>query len=205
MAIDCILIKDFQFDSFPTSGSNNIMTSGNIYKALSQKLGKDETVTNAEFANMANSAFQADRADRLTNYITLQTNLGMSPLPKDFAGDMDTTIGVTGTLPITNGGTGTTSLPSGLLVGSGTSAISARTITNNTSTATAISGSTNIPTMNTLKYALDRTTNRTTDITSADTNYGTVMLRGIQASTTNLISGTSTLTSGVLYLVYEQV
>lgn len=46
---------------------------------------------------------------------------------------------------------------------------------------------------------------RSTTITNAsgDTNYGTSMVRGIQASTTDLTAGSSTLKSGDIYLVYE--
>lgn len=73
------------------------------------------------------------------------------------------------------------------------------TSTNNTSTTADISRNTNIPTMNTLSYAL----NRTTGIGSADTNYSTSMMRGISAGTSDLTAGTSALTSGAIYLFYE--
>ena len=71
--------------------------------------------------------------------------------------------------------------------------------TNNTSTTAAISRNTNVPTMNTLSYAL----NRTTGIGSADTNYSTSMMRGIAAGTADLTAGTSALTSGAIYCVYQ--
>lgn len=59
-----------------------------------------------------------------------------------------------GTLPVAQGGTGATTFTSGaLLIGNGTSAVSTRAITNNTSNTAAGTG-TNIPTMNTLYYAL---------------------------------------------------
>ena len=48
-------------------------------------------------------------------------------------------------------------------------------VTNNTSTASSIAGSTNLPTMNTLRYAL----NRTTSVGAADTSYTTYMARGM--------------------------
>lgn len=47
-------------------------------------------------------------------------------------------------------------------------------VTNNTSTSGSIAGSTNLPTMNTLRYAL----NRTTSVAAADTGYTTYMARG---------------------------
>ena len=46
--------------------------------------------------------------------------------------------------------------------------------------------------------------NRTTAVNVADTNYGTVMARGIYAGTTDMTDGVTDLTSGVIYLVYEE-
>lgn len=48
-------------------------------------------------------------------------------------------------------------------------------VTNNTSTSSSIAGSTNLITMNTLRYAL----NRTTSVGAADTSYTTYMARGM--------------------------
>lgn len=45
--------------------------------------------------------------------------------------------------------------------------------------------------------------NRTTAVNVANTSYGTVMARGIYAGTTDMTAGSSSLTSGVIYLVYE--
>lgn len=45
--------------------------------------------------------------------------------------------------------------------------------------------------------------NRTTPVHESDTNYDMAMARGIMASTTDLIAGSSSLTSGTVYLVYE--
>ena len=57
-----------------------------------------------------------------------------------------------------------------------------------------------------VKSAYDRAgtlMNRSTAVNTADTNYTTVMARGIYAGTTDLTAGTSELTSGVIYLYYE--
>lgn len=57
-----------------------------------------------------------------------------------------------------------------------------------------------------VKSAYDRAgtlMNRTTVVNTADTNYSTIMARGIYAGTTDLTAGTSELTSGVIYLYYE--
>ena len=64
--------------------------------------------------------------------------------------------GITGTLPVNHGGTGATSFTANSIIISGstsTSALTTRAITNNTSN-TAITASTNIPTMNTIYYGL---------------------------------------------------
>ena len=45
--------------------------------------------------------------------------------------------------------------------------------------------------------------NRSTAVNVADTNYSTVMARGIYAGDTDLTPGTSLLTNGVIYLYYE--
>ena len=105
-----------------------------------------------------------------------------------------------GTLPVARGGTGAASLTSGnALIGAGTGAVTTRAIKDNTSASAALTASSALVTMNTLRYAL----NRTTGPGAADTNYTTGMMRAIQASTTDLTAGSSSLTSGVIYLVYE--
>lgn len=45
--------------------------------------------------------------------------------------------------------------------------------------------------------------NRTTAVNQADTNYGTIMARGIYAGTADLTENVSSLTSGVIYIYYE--
>lgn len=105
-----------------------------------------------------------------------------------------------GTLGVARGGIGASTLTSGAaLIGNGTSAVSTRSITNNTANTTAISGSTNLVTMNTLRYAL----NRTTGPLSADTNYSTYMMRAIGANTTAMTANSTSLTSGCVYLQYS--
>lgn len=110
------------------------------------------------------------------------------------------TAGSNPTVTVAQGGTGATTFTSGqALIGAGTGAVTTRAITNSTATTTAITGSTNLVTMNTLKNAM----NRTTGIGTADTNYGTSMVRAISAGTSDLTAGSSTLLSGAIYIVYE--
>jgi hypothetical protein len=104
------------------------------------------------------------------------------------------------TVPVTKGGTGATMLSSGqALIGGGKDAITTRAIQNNLYNTDAITASTNLVNMNTLRYAL----NRTTGICTADSNYGTVMMRGIKMGMNDMTAGSSELTSGAIYLVYE--
>ena len=44
--------------------------------------------------------------------------------------------------------------------------------------------------------------NRLTNVDDADTNYSTPMVRAIYAGTTDMVDGTTSLTSGTIYLVY---
>lgn len=93
----------------------------------------------------------AASATKLATARTIQTNLG-STSSASFNGTANVTPGVTGTLGVANGGTGLATLPSGqVLVGNGTSAITTRSITNNTS-KTYISYNSNLMTTNTLAY-----------------------------------------------------
>lgn len=47
--------------------------------------------------------------------------------------------------------------------------------------------------------------NRNTAVNTANTDYGTVMSRGIYAGTEDMIEGETPLASGVIYLVYKEV
>lgn len=94
-----------------------------------------------------------------------------------------TSANVTGTVGVIHGGTGKTTWTANYAVITGSSATGAfqqRAITNNTANTTALTRSTNLVTMNTLSYGL----NRTTALQSADTNYTTYMARGEALFTT---------------------
>lgn len=105
-----------------------------------------------------------------------------------------------GTLAVARGGTGKDTLATGeALVGAATGAVTTRPIKNNTATSTALVANTELVTQNTLRYH----TNRLTSVAAADTGYTTCMARGIVCSTTDLTPGTSALTNGTIYLVYE--
>ena len=133
--------------------------------------------------------------DGVTSNIQTQLNGKAPSTHTHAAGDI-----TSGTLGVARGGTGATTFTSGAaLIGAGTGAVTTRAITNNTSATSAITGSTNLVTMNTLKNAM----NRATAPSAADTAYTTAMVRAIKASTTDLTAGSSALTSGTIYIVYE--
>lgn len=94
------------------------------------------------------------------------------------AATADSAATLSDTLGVGKGGTGKTSFTANQAIISGsttTGAFTSRAITNNTATSTAITGSTNLVTMNTLRYAI----NRTTSVAAADANYTTYMTRGV--------------------------
>lgn len=163
-----------------------------------KSLSNDITLTASDVGALP-STDTAVAATKLATGRTIKTNLG-STTAATFDGTSNITPGISGTLPVANGGTGQTTLTSGYaLIGNGTSAVGLRAITNNTSTTAAIAGSSNLVTMNTLRYAL----NRTTGVNSSDTNYSTPMVRAIYAGTGSLTAGSSALISGVIYLKYK--
>lgn len=202
-------------DTTPTSGSTKMVTSGGVYTALSGKAESSHTHTKSEITDfptsMTPTAHNHAAGDitsgtlavgrggtGVTSNPSMLTNLGSTTAASVFAASPRP--GVTGTLPVANGGTGATTFTSGAaLIGAGTGAVTTRSITNSTAATTAITGSTNLVTMNTLRYAM----NRTTGLGSADTNYSTSMVRGISAGTSDLTAGSSSLTSGAIYIVYE--
>ena len=103
---------------------------------------------------------------------------------------------ITGTMSVSKGGTGTTTFTSGTaIIGNGTDAFTTRSITNNTGTSDSISGSTNLITLNTLRYAI----NRTTSVAAADTNYSTYMARGTSLNSTE----TTPAANGTVAWTYE--
>ena len=149
-----------------------------------------DQITDIQQGNIA-----AGKATKLETARNIHVNLA-SDNAASFDGTANANPGVTGVLDVPNGGTGASSLASGkVLIGNGTSAVATRDITDNTATSGAITANTNIPTMNTLKNAL----NRTTSAAAADTNYSTVMVRGIAAGTGD---APSSLPNGAIWIKY---
>lgn len=131
----------------------------------------------------------AGSATKLAEAKTIQTNLA-STSSASFDGSADITPGVTGILPVANGGTGVSSFTANRVIMSGTSTtanLTTRAVTNNTSN-TAATASTNIPTMNTLFYTLAQ-------INNANQTHATNVYAPTTAGTANqiLVSAGGTL------------
>lgn len=120
---------------------------------ISQNANGVITVTKKNLDTSGTWSGNAGSATKLETARSLTTKLN-STTAVTFDGSADqNTIPVTGILPIANGGTGTNTLTSGeALIGNGTSAITTRAITNNT-TATVAAKTNNLITNNTLYYA----------------------------------------------------
>lgn len=107
-----------------------------------------------------------------------------------------------GIFPVARGGTGASTLASGeALIGNGTNAVGTRAISNLTAKG-ALTGSTNLATANAVVYHAQNRLNRTTAVNAADTAYTTYMARAIAANTSAMTAGSTSLTSGSIYLQY---
>lgn len=136
------------------------------------------------------TAAELNYVDGVTSNIQTQLN---NKAPSEHSHEV---ADITGTMPISKGGTGATTFSSGTaIIGNGTGAFTTRSITNNTGISGSISGSTNLITLNTLRYAL----NRTTSVAAADTNYSTYMARAISLSSTE----TTPTINGTIVWIYE--
>lgn len=82
-------------------------------------------------------------------------------------------------------------------------AAAAKGVTDNTTTTALLSSDTNVPTARAVKYFGNYLLARDTRVVDANTSYTTTMARGISLNTTDLTAGTSALTNGVIYMVYE--
>lgn len=157
----------------PTDTSRQAAITSSNAASVRNTLGLGNTSGAVPVANGGTGATTASAA---------LTNLGAAAASHTHAtGDI-----TSGTLGVARGGTGASSFTANSAIVSGsstTAALTTRAITNNTAATSAITGSTNLVTMNTLKNAL----NRATAVASADTNYTTYMARGTALFSTDTV------------------
>lgn len=182
-----------------TSHTNNTSNPHNVTKAQ-LNLGKVDNTADAEktVKSASTCTGNAATATKFETARTIQIALD-STEAASFDGTQNVTLGVSGILPVANGGTGASTLASGaVLIGNGTGAVQTRAITNNTSKGTA-EANTNIVTANTLVYHSQMRMNRTTNVHAADTSYTTYMARGIALVT----AAPTSMVNGACAFVYE--
>ena len=128
---------------------SNIDSNGNVYRAMIAASTNSTTLTTT-ILNYNYSKHLAS-ASHIHGNITTDGKVGTVSDKALFTGTSGTV--TSGTLPVAAGGTGLTTVTSGsVLIGNGTSALTTRAITNNTSATTATTNS-NLITGSTLYYA----------------------------------------------------
>lgn len=191
----------------PQAGDYTAADVGAVSSSLTingKPLTGNITLNAADIGAVSSISGVAASASKLEKAIDLKTSLGVTTVPNKFDGSMISyNIPVAGTLPVGNGGTGKTSLASGeVLVGNGGSPIGTRPITNfGNYTGAFINSSqpaSNLINANTLWHVLGRDTGVRTSASLND-----IMVRGIYAGISDLTANSSSLVSGVIYLVYE--
>lgn len=141
-------------------------------------------------------------AKQLSTSCKMTTQLG-STSSGNYSGNQDKlNIGVSGTLPVGNGGTGCATLTSGaLLVGNGSSAINTRTIINNTSQgALGWSSSTgngiHIPTLNTLAFWNGAFASTSSNLQYCDRGrFGTIIKTNLNSNVSTYLNGNGAWTT----------
>ena len=154
----------FYKDEVNSSGNsvrNWDVNAGYLYIGQPCKQGGVDTIQNipvcVEYATTTTTATNATSANKLSTAREIITNLS-STTPASFNGTAKAAPGVTGTLSVTNGGTGANSLASGeVLIGNGKETVTTKAITNNINISDAgwtssSENGTNLITLNTLAY-----------------------------------------------------
>lgn len=156
----------------------------------------------------------ANTATKLETARTITANLASSTAGS-FDGSANITVGVTGTLPIANGGTGLTSAPSMLVNLASTTATSplqasprpgvtgTLPIANGGTGQTTAAGVRNALGLGNTTGAVPIANGGTGATTAADARTALGCAPAYIYSTTDLTAGSSALTTGTLYIVYE--
>lgn len=195
-------------------GTNNnvfVIRNDNTKVAFSSNNNFFATVTHDGVAKWLGNA---NTATKLATARTITANLASSTAGS-FDGSANITVGVTGTLPIANGGTGLTSAPSmlvNLASTTATSPLQASPRPGVTGTLPIANGGTGQTTAAGVRNALGLG-NTTGAVPIANGGTGATTAAAARTalgcapaytySTTDLTAGSSALTTGTLYIVYE--
>lgn len=194
-----------------TTASTSITTNDSETAILSHNAFEFARITNAGVAKWLGNA---NTATKLATARTITANLASSAAGS-FDGSANITVGVTGTLPIANGGTGLTSAPSmlvNLASTTATSPLQASPRPGVTGTLPIANGGTGQTTAAGVRNALGLG-NTTGAVPIANGGTGATTAAAARTalgcapaytySTTDLTAGSSALTTGTLYIVYE--
>lgn len=217
--------------SSTTGALNYIATesTGHYFKIGNNTASTSITTNESETAIFSHNAFEfaritnvgvakwlgnANTATKLETARTITANLASSTAGS-FDGSANITVGVTGTLPIANGGTGLTSAPSmlvNLASTTATSPLQASPRPGVTGTLPIANGGTGQTTAAGVRNALGLG-NTTGAVPIANGGTGATTAAAARTalgcapaytySTTDLTAGSSALTTGTLYIVYE--
>lgn len=215
-----------------TTGALNYIATertGHHFKIGNNTASTSITTNESETAILSHNAFEfaritkvgvakwlgnANTATKLATARTITANLASSTAGS-FDGSANITVGVTGTLPIANGGTGLTSAPSmlvNLASTTATSPLQASPRPGVTGTLPIANGGTGQTTAAGVRNALGLG-NTTGAVPIANGGTGATTAAAARTalgcapaytySTTDLTAGSSALTTGTLYIVYE--
>lgn len=192
--------KPIYLNGEPVSSSNKNIKAGSYiayYDGTAYYLRNDGIlpgrIENALTADDATLATTASEAIKLSDTHTFQVDLGSTSVSTGFDGTQDIhDIGVTGTLSVQQGGTGTGNLASGeVLIGNNTNAVTTRAITNLTTAASDVTANTNLITANTLVNYKGSTNQNTVGTITTGTWHGSMI--GISYGGTGMTSNPSML------------
>ena len=208
-------IKAVYQRAVPTSRTVNGHALTENISITKEDLGLEKVDNTSDEEKVAGSA---KTAEKLSTARTIALSGGVTGTPTEFDGSANISIPVTGldmskatagTLPVARGGTGATSLSSITVgkAGSASTLTTARTIAISggaIGTATSFNGSANIS-IPVTKLDMSKASGTIPAAVKAtnSTDYTTSRIRNIRASTTDLTAGTSALSNGEIYLVYE--
>lgn len=193
--------KPIYLNGQPVSSSNHNIKAGSYiayYDGTAYYLRNDGIlpgrIENALTADDATLAATASEAIKLSNTHTFQVDLGSTSVSTGFDGTQNIhDIGVTGTLGVQQGGTGTGTLAAGeVLIGNNTNAVTTRAITNLTTAASDVTANTNLITANTL-VNYQGSTNQNT--------IGTITTGAWHGSTIDISYGGTGMTSNPSMLI----